>query len=194
MPWPQVYLASSSPRRRELLTQLGVSFESVLVTVDETPLAGENPTGYVSRLALAKARAGFEQLQGKPLLPVLGADTTVVVNEILLGKPSNRDEGLAMLSLLSGRQHRVLSAVALVFEAKEAVRIQESRVRFRTLLDSECHAYWNTGEPSDKAGGYAIQGRAAAFIVDIKGSYSGVVGLPLFETAELLRDFDIHVF
>jgi septum formation protein len=118
----------------------------------------------------------------------------VTVDGTILGKPRDRTEGLAMLAALSGRTHRVLSAVALVAGAREATRVQESQVRFRPLTASECQAYWDTGEPADKAGAYAIQGRAAAFIIELIGSYSGVMGLPLFETSELLRDFAISIF
>lgn len=189
-----IYLASESPRRRELLIQIGVSFEVLSVAVDETPLPAETPECYVTRLALAKAKAGQNSLPGAALRPVLGADTAVVVDQMILGKPSNRSEGLAMLAALSGREHQVLSAVALVADAREALRLQHSRVRFRTLTSAECKAYWDTGEPADKAGAYAIQGRAAAFIVKLNGSYSGVMGLPLFETSELLRDFGIRLF
>ncbi len=189
-----IYLASGSPRRRELLAQIGVSYQILSVAVDETPLAGEDPSHYVSRLALAKARAGHASLQGLALRPVLGADTSVAVDGTILGKPRDRTEGLAMLAALSGRTHRVLSAVALVAGAREAARVQESQVRFRPLTASECQAYWDTGEPADKAGAYAIQGRAAAFIIELIGSYSGVMGLPLFETSELLRDFAISIF
>jgi septum formation protein len=189
-----IYLASGSPRRRELLAQIGVSYQILSVAVDETPLAGEDPSHYVSRLALAKARAGHASLQGLALRPVLGADTSVAVDGTILGKPRDRTEGLAMLAALSGRTHRVLSAVALVAGAREATRVQESQVRFRPLTASECQAYWDTGEPADKAGAYAIQGRAAAFIIELIGSYSGVMGLPLFETSELLRDFAISIF
>lgn len=186
---PRIYLASTSPRRRELLAQLGIGFVPLDVTVDETPLPDEHPAAYVSRLALAKARAGWQVPARRHDWPVLGADTTVVVDGTLLGKPRDRADGLAMLARLSGRSHQVLSAVALVQGAHEAVRQQVSTVRFRTLDSAECQAYWATGEPADKAGGYAIQGRAAAFIADLQGSYSGVMGLPLFETAELLRRF-----
>jgi septum formation protein len=189
-----IYLASGSPRRRELLAQIGVSYQILSVAVDETPLAGEDPSHYVSRLALAKARAGHASLQCLALRPVLGADTSVAVDGTILGKPRDRTEGLAMLAALSGRTHRVLSAVALVAGAREATRVQESQVRFRPLTASECQAYWDTGEPADKAGAYAIQGRAAAFIIELIGSYSGVMGLPLFETSELLRDFAISIF
>jgi septum formation protein len=197
MPMPMhqtsIYLASKSPRRRELLTQIGVSFELLAVTVDETRPEEENPEAYVARVALAKARTGQASLEGKPPRPVLGADTVVVIDAMILGKPRNRDEGLAMLSKLSGREHRVLSAVALTAGLREAIKLQESHVRFRQLGSAELLAYWDTGEPSDKAGSYAIQGRAAAFISEIKGSYSGVMGLPLFETSELLRAFHITV-
>lgn len=187
-------MASGSPRRRELLAQIGVSYQILSVVVDETPLAGEDPSHYVSRLALAKARAGHASLQGLALRPVLGADTSVVVDGTILGKPRDQTEGLAMLAALSGRTHQVLSAVALVAGASEAARVQESQVRFRPLTASECQAYWDTGEAADKAGAYAIQGRAAAFIIELIGSYSGVMGLPLFETSELLRDFAISIF
>jgi septum formation protein len=188
-----VYLASLSPRRQKLLSQIGISFELLKVRVDETYRRGETPEQYVIRLALAKAEAGQDSLQGRPLLPVLGADTIVVVEQKILGKPRDRDDGLAMLADLSGREHCVLSAVALVAGTRRATRLQKSWVRWRKLSSTECQAYWNTGEPLDKAGAYAIQGRAAAFITELKGSYSGVMGLPLFETTELLRDFGIHV-
>lgn len=147
----------------------------------------------MARLALAKARAGCAALGRRQPAPVLGADTAVVVDGAILGKPRDRDEGLAMLALLSDRAHRVLSAVALAVPTREAVRVQESRVRFRVLTPAECAAYWDSGEPLDKAGGYAIQGRAAAFVTELRGSYSGVMGLPLFETAELLRAFGIDL-
>lgn len=183
----QIYLASASPRRRELLRQIGVSYRLLRVAVDETPLPDETPQAHVARLAQAKARTGCAALGRRQPAPVLGADTVVVVDGIILGKPRDRAEGLAMLASLSGREHRVLSAVALATAQREAVKVQESWVRFRELTPAECAAYWETGEPGDKAGGYAIQGRAAAFIEHISGSHSGIVGLPLFETARLLR-------
>lgn len=189
---PHLYLASASPRRRELLRQMGVTYRLLRLAVDETPLAGESPHAYVARLALLKARTGCALLGRRRPAPVLGADTAVVVDEAILGKPRDRADGLAMLARLSGREHRVLSAVALATPTRDAVRIQESRVRFRELSPAECLAYWDSGEPQDKAGGYGIQGRAAAFIVELHGSYSGVMGLPLFETAELLREFSVH--
>lgn len=191
----QIYLASVSPRRRELLRQIGVAYRLLPITVDETPLPDEIPDAYVARLARAKAEAGARALgRRKKPAPVLGADTAVVVDGAILGKPADRAEGLAMLACLSGREHRVLSAVALATTQREAIKVQESRVRFRELSPTECTAYWDSGEPWDKAGGYGIQGRAAAFIVELRGSYSGVMGLPLFETAELLREFGIPLW
>ena len=190
----QIYLASASPRRRELLRQIGIAHRLLPVAVDETPLPDETPRAYVTRLALAKAGAGMRALGRRQPAPVLGADTAVVVDGAILGKPGDRDEGLAMLARLSGRDHRVLSAVALATQRRDAVKVQQSRVRFRALSPAECEAYWQSGEPWDKAGGYGIQGRAAAFIVELRGSYSGVMGLPLFETAELLREFGIPLW
>lgn len=192
MPAPHLYLASASPRRRELLRQIGVRYRLLRLAVDETPLAEESPHAYVARLALLKARSGCARLGRRLPAPVLGADTAVVVEGAIFGKPRDRADGLAMLARLSGREHQVLSAVALATAERDAVRVQDSRVRFRALTPAECLAYWDSGEPQDKAGGYGIQGRAAAFIVELQGSYSGVMGLPLFETAELLREFGVH--
>jgi septum formation protein len=186
-----IYLASASPRRRELLRQIGVVYRLLRIEIDETPLAGESPDDYVVRLALAKAKAGCAALGRRQPAPVLGADTAVVVDDAILGKPRGREEGLAMLARLSGREHQVLSAVALATPTRNAVKVQESSVRFRPLTLAECAAYWDSGEPRDKAGSYGIQGQAAAFIADLRGSYSGVMGLPLFETAELLREFGL---
>jgi septum formation protein len=190
----QVYLASASPRRRELLQQIRVTNRTLAVSMDETPLPSESPEDYVARLALAKARSGFHGLGQLPPRPVLGADTAVVLGNRILGKPRNREEGLAMLAMLSGQGHRVLSAVAVVWQARESLRVQTSRVTFRPLSIREREDYWATGEPADKAGAYGIQGRAAAFVAHLEGSYSGVMGLPLFETAELLGNFGIDVF
>lgn len=184
-----IYLASASPRRRELLRQIGVVYRLLRIEVDETPRAAERPDHYVARLALAKAQAGCQALGRRKPAPVLGADTAVVVADVILGKPRSREEGLAMLAQLSGHEHQVWSAVALATPTRNAVKVQESQVRFRALTQLECAAYWESGEPCDKAGGYGIQGRAAAFITELHGSYSGVMGLPLFETAELLREF-----
>lgn len=187
-----VYLASASPRRRELLRQIKVCYRVLPVTVDESGLSAEPPVAYVARLALAKAQAGLVKVHGRRTLwPVLGADTAVVVDNAVLGKPRDRDEGLAMLALLSGREHTVLSAVALATPTRHAFKVQASQVRFREVSLAERAAYWDSGEPADKAGGYGIQGRAAAFIAELRGSYSGVMGLPLFETVELLQEFGI---
>ncbi|MGB5261093.1 MAG: Maf family protein [Gammaproteobacteria bacterium] len=187
-----VYLASRSPRRRELLQQIGVDFNVVDVDVDEARLCDETAEAYVARLALDKARAGFGALAASRGLPVLGADTAVVAGDDILGKPQDRDEADRMLALLSGRTHQVLTAVALVADT-EVVRVSSSSVTFRTLTEHERAAYWATGEPADKAGGYAIQGRAAVFITRIEGSYSGVMGLPLYETATLLQESGITI-
>ena len=183
-------LASASPRRRALLEQIGVAYRAQAVPVDETPLPGEAPADYVCRIALAKARAGVGKAHGES--PVLGADTAVVLGETLLGKPGSRAEADAMLARLSGRTHRVLTAVALVSGTREAVRLSESQVTFREMTPEERIGYVNTGEPMDKAGAYAIQGVAAIFIESLAGSYSGVMGLPLFETAALLAEFGIR--
>lgn len=187
-----VYLASASPRRQALLAQIGIGFEVLHVEIDERPLAHESPASYVERLALAKARAGRVLLDARDPRPVLGADTAVVVDNHIMGKPGERAEGLRMLQLLSGRTHKVFSAVALA-GARETQSLSCSRVTFRTLTRAECEAYWETGEPRDKAGGYAIQGHAAQFIEHLEGSYSGVMGLPLFETAQLLKEFAIKI-
>jgi len=185
-----IYLASQSPRRRELLRQIGVSFELLPVDIDETPLAGETPETCVQRLALEKARVGKAQLAADRPLPVMGADTLVVCGDSVLGKPSDRGAAIGMLQALSGRTHRVITAVALAGE-HEAACLSTSHVTFRTLTRRECEAYWETGEPRDKAGAYAIQGLAALFVTRLEGSYSGVMGLPLQETAGLLREFGV---
>jgi len=192
-----IYLASGSPRRRELLRQIGVSFRVIGAELDETALAGESAAAYVSRLAEAKAAVGWEgsrdlrggdpgggDLRGAP---VLAADTAVVLDGEILGKPADMKAAMAMLLLLSGRAHEVLTAVALRTARGLELKVSRSLVSFRTVDPGEARAYWNTGEPHDKAGAYAIQGYAAVFIADLKGSYSGVMGLPLFETAELLK-------
>ena len=181
-----VYLASGSPRRRELLQQIGVSFRVVDTAVDEAVLPGETPPAYVARLAAAKAEAGWEKSRAAAQVPVLAADTAVVLEGRILGKPSDREDGEAMLRQLSGRTHEVLTAVALRTADGLQSAISRSEVTFRGIAAGEARAYWETGEPCDKAGAYAIQGKAAIFVADLRGSYSGVVGLPLFETAELL--------
>lgn len=186
----QIHLASQSPRRRELLQQIGVNFSTLPVDVDEQPLKSESPAAFVERLALEKARAGLGLASDES--PVLGADTAVVLGDRILGKPADRADALAMLAALAGNTHRVLTGVALVDRRREAVRVNETRVSFRPLSMDECEAYWATGEPKDKAGAYAIQGVAALFVTRIEGSYSGVVGLPLYETGELLREFGLY--
>ncbi|HAQ27248.1 Maf family protein [Stutzerimonas nitrititolerans] len=180
-----LFLASASPRRRELLTQIGVPFELLSITLDETPLPAERPEAYVQRLAREKALAGRAAV-GDDSAAVLGADTTVVIDERILGKPADRAEGLLMLESLSDREHHVLTAVALATRDACEVRLVTSRVRFRRIERAETEAYWASGEPCDKAGGYAIQGWGAVFVAELRGSYSAVVGLPLCETAQLL--------
>jgi len=183
-----IFLASSSPRRRELLEQIGVSHQVVEVRVDEALHPREAPELYVVRLALAKAQAGHTICSD---WPVLGADTAVVIDGTILGKPRDRADGLAMLTRLSGRTHHVYTGVALVdVEGVAQTRLSVSAVSFRVLDEAECAAYWDSGEPADKAGGYAVQGLGAIFIERLEGSYSGVMGLPLFETAALLRGGD----
>lgn len=184
----KIYLASRSPRRRQLLEQTGVDYEPVDADVDETWQPGELPRDYVQRLALEKARAGFA-LTAKG--PVLGADTAVVLDNDILGKAESIEEAGSMLARLSGRTHEVLSAVAIVAH-QTRVMTNVSRVAIRPLTAPEIEDYCNTGEPLGKAGGYAIQGRAAAFIARLEGSYSGVMGLPLFETHLLLEKLQRH--
>ncbi|MBI3344601.1 MAG: septum formation inhibitor Maf [Gammaproteobacteria bacterium] len=188
---PHIYLASSSPRRQALLEQIGVRYHVAEISVDETWDGREPPEEYVQRLSLLKARAARRIVADKAL-PVLAADTAVVLDSRILGKPKDRRDALSMLERLSGRRHHVLTAVALVNE-QEAVRISISTVTFAATTPAQRAAYAASGEADDKAGAYAIQGRAAAFIERMEGSYSGVVGLPLFETAELLRDCGIEV-
>jgi septum formation protein len=186
---PVICLASMSPRRRALLAQIGVPHTVVAAHVDESLLAGESPGEYVARLAQLKASTVRERGEA---LPVLAADTAVVLDGVVYGKPADRAEGLAMLAALAGRTHEVLTAVALASARGVALRTNSSRVRFRDIAHEEMQAYWESGEPRDKAGGYAIQGYGAVFIAELGGSYSGVMGLPLLETAELLREAGIR--
>jgi septum formation protein len=179
-----VYLASASPRRSELLRQLGVPFTVRAAAIDEALSAGEQPEAYVVRLAAAKAEAVWAAVADAR--PVLGADTAVVLDGEVLGKPATAAEAAAMLERLSGRTHRVLTGVALRHAGGLDTRLSESEVRFRATTAGERRAYCATGEPFDKAGGYGIQGHAAVFVESLRGSYSGVVGLPLYETAQLL--------
>jgi septum formation protein len=191
-----IYLASRSPRRRELLAQIGVRFHLLLFRsrageppdVDETPLDAELPDRYVERLARSKAEAGWRRMlqRNLPPSPLLAADTTVALEGRIYGKPANRQEATQMLEHLSGRTHEVLTAVALKHEDWLQSLLSRSEVRFKTLTPREIEQYVASGEADDKAGAYAIQGRAARFIVELRGSYSGVMGLPLYETAQLL--------
>ncbi|RKZ35456.1 MAG: septum formation inhibitor Maf [Gammaproteobacteria bacterium] len=191
---PQLLLASRSPRRQALLTQIGVRFHCCPVDIDEQRELAESPLEYVRRMAAAKAEAVLEA--GTPNgLPILGADTAVVLEDDVLGKPRDATHAQALLMRLSGRSHQVLSAVAVAVGGPHIqVRVSVSEVWFRPVTESECVAYCATGEPLDKAGGYAIQGQAAIFVERLVGSYSGVMGLPLFETAELLSAADVAVF
>ena len=186
-----LYLASGSPRRRELLTQIAVPFLTQIAPIDENALPGESPIAYVERLARAKAQAGLAALSDIADAVVLGADTAVVLDGRILGKPADRDDALATLSALSGRSHQVLTAVALVSRERLESRVVTSQVTFRPLSQAEIEAYWASGEPQDKAGCYGIQGLAAVFVSQLQGSYSAVVGLPLCETAALLAEFAI---
>lgn len=183
-----ICLASASPRRSELLRQIGVSHLVQPADLDESERPGESPADYVERLARAKAEWVWKRRRavGAASLPVLGADTTVTIDGLVLGKPADEGALLATFERLSGREHEVLSAVALVSELGTDSRVSRTRVKFRAVATSEVRRYWATGEPRDKAGGYAIQGYGAVFIEHIAGSYSGVMGLPLSETAELL--------
>ncbi|EHQ51632.1 Maf-like protein [Ectothiorhodospira sp. PHS-1] len=178
-------LASASPRRRELLDQIGVAWRAHPVDVEEIPRAGESPEDFALRMAVTKARAAHDAVPGH--LPVLGADTVVSIDGDILGKPRDREDALDMLGRLSGRTHTVLSAVALLHQGCCHQALSTTRVRFRDLSPDDRRAYWASGEPADKAGAYGIQGLGALFVAHIEGSYSGVVGLPLFETGELLR-------
>lgn len=185
---PQVCLASASPRRLELLRQLGLRCEVAAADVDEMAGASEAAPDLACRLALAKARRGAE-LRSAPSLPVIGADTVVALGEEILGKPADEADALRILTRLSGRTHRVCTAVALTDGTRERVQVSCSEVSFRNVSPAEIRAYWRTGEPADKAGAYAIQGLGAIFVSHLSGSYSGVMGLPLFETARLLGSF-----
>ena len=187
----ELFLASASPRRRELLAQIAVPCVTQIASIDETPLPDERPNAYVERLAREKARAGLLALGEQVDAVVLGADTAVVLDGQILGKPEGFADFRRMLRGLSGRSHQVLTAVALVSAQREAAQVVCSEVTMRALSDAEIAAYWASGEPCDKAGGYGIQGLAAVFVSRIEGSYSAVVGLPLCETAQLLGEFGI---
>jgi septum formation protein len=189
----QVVLASGSPRRAELLTQIGIAFEVVLpaIPVDETPRRAEAPADYVIRLAAEKAAAVAAAAPGRV---ILAADTTVVLDGRILGKPSDRADAVAMLLALQGRTHEVLTGIAVRRDGAGRTVLARTRVRFRAVAREEAEAYWETGEGADKAGGYGIQGIGAIFAETLDGSYSTVVGLPLAETEQLLRDFGVDTW
>jgi septum formation protein len=191
-----IYLASQSPRRRELLAQIGVCYELISVDVPEEYTHGETPSDYVSRLSTAKAMAGSQFIENASmkLQPVLGADTIVVIDENILEKPGSQSEAVDMLLALSGRAHQVMTSVSLCLADQAKTILNTTEVHFRKISPAEAKAYWNTGEPVDKAGGYGIQGLGAVFVEKIQGSYSSVVGLPLLETAQLLSEFHIPVW
>ncbi|MEX2240787.1 MAG: Maf family protein [Burkholderiales bacterium] len=194
-----IYLASRSPRRRELLGHIGVKFHLLLFRnrpgaapdIDESPQPGEDPRDYVMRLARAKAAVGWKRMleRNLPRAPVLAADTTVALEGRIFGKPQDRADADRMLAALSGKRHEVLTAVALQFDDEVETALSVSDVQFRELAQDEIRAYVATGESDDKAGAYSIQGRAALFVAEIRGSQSGIVGLPLYETAQLLQKF-----
>lgn len=187
----QIILASASPRRMELLDQIRVTYRIHPVDLDETPLPDETPLDYVQRLAAEKSAACMSEL--KTQIPVLAADTAVVLGDVIMGKPKDQADALAMLKQLSGKTHQVFSAISLRGrEHGQSVSITE--VTFRRLTECEMLEYWHSGEPVDKAGSYAIQGLGGVFVESIKGSFSGVVGLPLFETAELLSRQGVEIF
>ncbi len=188
---PELILASASPRRRELLSQIGVSFHCCPVDIDETPQPEEPAQAYVERLALEKA-AVCRQLNSEAV--VLGSDTSVVVDGQILGKPVDEADAVRMLLLLSGRRHQVMTAVAVVDGERQRVETVITEVMFVELDEARCRDYWRTGEPCDKAGAYGIQGLGAVLVRCIEGSYSAVVGLPLMQTAALLQQFDIPVW
>lgn len=187
----QLHLASASPRRRDILEQLGIRFSYAGADIDETPRAGERPLAYVQRIALAKAVAVKQNVQAD--LPVLAADTVVVINDRIFGKPASKSAALEMLQALSGRRHEVLTALALCRGDSVWKAVSSTDVWFRDIDPDEARLYWQSGEAEGKAGAYAIQGLGGIFVEQIAGSYSGVVGLPVFETARLLRHAGIDV-
>ncbi|QOJ24984.1 MAG: septum formation inhibitor Maf [Gammaproteobacteria bacterium] len=200
----QIYLASRSPRRRELLRQIGVKFNLLMmretlgraVDIDEQPFANEIPADYIYRVTRAKADAGWKRILQRhlPIQPVLAADTIVTIDGCILGKPKDNAHAEEMLKVLSGRSHQVLTAIGVGIKDTIQMRLSTSTVRFREISEREIRHYLTNNNVLDKAGAYAIQGMAAAFIVEISGSYSGVMGLPLYETAQLLEEAGIAVF
>lgn len=189
----QIYLASASPRRKALLDQLGVATEILKIDVPEMQQPNEVPKAYAQRLAIEKAQAGWRAAGRTKELPVLGADTIVVVDNAILGKPANKADALRMLQLLSGQTHQVITAVAVVKGEEMQTACSISSVEFRVITPEEAECYWLTGEPVDKAGSYGIQEKGAIFIKAIQGSYTGIMGLPHYETAALLKNFGITI-
>ncbi|AZR81842.1 Maf family protein [Thiomicrospira sp. S5] len=188
----KVYLASSSPRRRELLEQIGVDFELVDAPVEETFLPNESPESFVIRMAVEKAFSGFNKVPEKKAW-VIGSDTVVLKDGKLFGKPRHKMDAQRMMRALSDARHDVLSAVSVVYDGRILSKLSRSEVTFRAVSDAEFEAYWQTGEPEGKAGGYAIQGLGAKFISQLHGSYSGVMGLPLYELDQLLAESEFYV-
>lgn len=185
-------LASASPRRAEILAQIGVNFRASPAEIDETPKSNESAVDYVQRMALEKVNRVLKTESYSK--PVLGSDTTVVFDSIILGKPQDADDATRILSMLSGSTHQVLTAVVVSDGTECQSLLSKTEVRFRTISIKECQTYWQTGEPQDKAGAYAIQGYGAVFVESIRGSYSGVVGLPIAETTQLLQQFNIPIW
>lgn len=189
----ELILASASPRRAEILQQIGVDFQIAPADIDETPKPQESPVDYVQRMAQEKTQHVINSIAGSSAV-VLGADTSVVLNCKIYGKPKNQQEAMAMLAALSGKTHQVLTAVAMGNKQRCLLKLSATDVKFRELDPKECLDYWNTGEPLDKAGSYAIQGLGAVFVEKISGSFSGVVGLPIEQTAQLLQTFNVPIW
>jgi len=187
-------LASQSPRRQELLTQIGYTFTCKPANINEDIKGNETPFNYVNRLAIEKAQASFQNIDGlhQGFAVVLGSDTSVVYNNCILGKPVDLDECITQLQMLSGNTHQVLTSIAAISKDKVLSQVVTTDVTFKVLSLDEIMRYWETGEPQDKAGSYGIQGIAAQFVINISGSYSAVVGLPLYETAQLLSNFGVN--
>jgi septum formation protein len=189
-----LFLASQSPRRRELLATLGVEFKLISADIDETPLPSEDPEDYVRRLAIEKASAGLQLCDASKTAWVLGSDTSVIVDNQILGKPESKQHFVEMMALLSDREHQVLTSIALVSADQMYSDVITTSVRFIPLSTNLIDQYWETGEPQDKAGGYGIQGFGSALVAQIQGSYSAVVGLPLHETAKILSKAGLPIW
>jgi septum formation protein len=186
MGYDSILLASASPRRSQLLAQIGVRHRIQASEINESPRGRESPAAYVARLAAGTAQALVDTEGGRPACPVLAADTTVVLDGAIFGKPADEADCVAMLTALGGRRHEVLTAVALWHEGRLSEALAASQVTLRAIAPAECRRYWATGEPAGKAGAYAIQGLGAVFVQWLEGSFSNVMGLPLFETSALL--------